>query len=424
MAFVGSARWPWRPFIVSTKRASARAGTSCAASSSASRSWRFITATSVNAAAMSAISFSSRMTMARCSACVLTKGSTRSSTRHARGCGMCRRPARWVCEDACRANAAASPQRSRATIIMDAAITGTGVHKRYRSVHALQGLDLTIRRGEFFGLLGPNGAGKSTLINIIAGLLRADSGQVAVLGHDVVGDYRRARARLGVVPQELVFDPFFTVREVLRIQAGYFGLGAENEPWLDELLAALDLSGKAGSNMRSLSGGMKRRVLIAQALVHKPEVLVLDEPTAGVDVELRQSLWQFVKRLHREGHTIVLTTHYLEEAEALCDRIAIIDHGNLVALDSKQALLEKAMGARCRLTVILAAPLAAGPASLADARKTQDGIRLEFQLDKGRDPIVAALDRLRAAGATVVDLQTEEADLEDIFVELTHRNRQ
>jgi len=307
---------------------------------------------------------------------------------------------------------------------MDAAITVTGVHKRYRSVHALQGLDLTIRRGEFFGLLGPNGAGKSTLINIIAGLVRADSGRVTVLGHDVVGDYRRARARLGVVPQELVFDPFFTVREVLRIQAGYFGLGAKNEPWLDELLAALDLSGKAASNMRSLSGGMKRRVLIAQALVHKPEVLVLDEPTAGVDVELRQSLWQFVKRLHREGHTIVLTTHYLEEAEALCDRIAIIDHGNLVALDSKQALLEKAMGARCRLTVILAAPLAAVPASLADALKTQDGIRLEFQLDKGRDPIVSVLDRLRAAGATVVDLQTEEADLEDIFVELTHRNRQ
>ena len=176
--------------------------------------------------------------------------------------------------------------------------------------------------------------------------------------------------------------------------------------------------------MRSLSGGMKRRVLIAQALVHKPEVLVLDEPPAGVDVELRQSLWQFVKRLHREGHTIVLTTHYIEEAEALCDRIAIIDHGNLVALDSKQAQLEKAMGARCRLTVILAAPLAAVPASLADALKTQDGSRLEFQLDKGRDPIVSVLDRLRAAGATIVDLQTEEADLEDIFVELTHRNRQ
>src|SRR3569623_1281379 len=267
---------------------------------------------------------------------------------------MCRRPARWVCEDACRANAAASPQRSRATIIMDAAITVTGVHKRYRSVHALQGLDLTIRRGEFFGLLGPNGAGKSTLIKIIAGLVRADSGRETVLGHDVVGDYRRARARLGVVPQEQVFDPFFTVREVLRIQAGYFGLGAENEPWLDELLAALDLSGKAGSNMRSLSGGMKRRVLIAQALVHKPEVLVLDEPTAGVDV----------------------------------------------------------------------APRAAVPAALADALKTQDGIRREFQLDKGRDPIVSVLDRLRAAGSTVVDLQTEEADLEDIFVELTHRNRQ
>ena len=306
---------------------------------------------------------------------------------------------------------------------MNTAITVESVHKHYRNVHALKGLDLTIQRGEFFGLLGPNGAGKSTLINIIAGLVRADSGRVAVLGHDVVGAYRRARAQLGVVPQELVFDPFFTVREVLRIQSGYFGLGDENMPWIDELLDALQLSGKADSNMRSLSGGMKRRVLIAQALVHKPKVLVLDEPTAGVDVELRQSLWQFVRRLHGEGHTIVLTTHYLEEAEALCDRIAIIDHGNLIALDSKQALLQKATGAPCRLTVILAAPLALLPASLADKLELQDGVRLDFRLDKGRDPIISVLDRLREAGAEIVDLQTEEADLEDIFVELTKRNR-
>src|SRR3569623_451838 len=297
---------------------------------------------------------------------------------------MCRRPARWVCEDACRANAAASPQRSRATIIMDAAITVTGVHKRYRSVHALQGLDLTIHRGEFFGLLGPNGAGKSTLLNIIAGLVRADSGCVAVLGHAVVAGYRRARAQLGVVPQELVFDPFFTVREVLRIQAGYFGLGEENAAWIDELLEALQLKDKANSNMRALSGGMKRRVLIAQDLVHKPKVLVLDDPPAGVEVALRQSLWHFVRRLHREGHTIVLTTHYLEEAEALCDRIAIIDHGALVALDTKQALLRKAGGARSRLVVILAAPLAMVPPSLADKLKQHDGERREIHLDKGR----------------------------------------
>lgn len=306
---------------------------------------------------------------------------------------------------------------------MDTAITVNEVRKHYGKVHALQGLNLTIQRGEFFGLLGPNGAGKSTLINIIAGLVRADSGRVTVLGHDVVNDYRQARAGLGVVPQELVFDPFFTVREVLRIQAGYFGLGKENDAWLDELIGALDLTDKADSNMRALSGGMKRRVLIAQALVHKPKVLVLDEPTAGVDVELRQTLWQFVKRLHREGMTIVLTTHYLEEAELLCDRIAIIDHGALIALDSKSALLNKLTGARSRLKVTLTAPLAAVPAALAGMLKQHDGTHLEFHLDKGRDSIMSVLDGLRAAGGEVVDLQTEEADLEDIFVQLTKRGR-
>ena len=306
---------------------------------------------------------------------------------------------------------------------MDTAITVNEVRKHYGKVHALQGLNLTIQRGEFFGLLGPNGAGKSTLINIIAGLVRADSGRVTVLGHDVVNDYRQARAGLGVVPQELVFDPFFTVREVLRIQAGYFGLGKENDAWLDELIGALDLTDKADSNMRALSGGMKRRVLIAQALVHKPKVLVLDEPTAGVDVELRQTLWQFVKRLHREGMTIVLTTHYLEEAELLCDRIAIIDHGALIALDSKSALLNKLTGARSRLKVTLTAPLAVVPAALAGILKQHDGTHLEFHLDKGRDSIMSVLDGLRAAGGEVVDLQTEEADLEDIFVQLTKRGR-
>ncbi len=306
---------------------------------------------------------------------------------------------------------------------MDTAIRVNEVRKHYGKVQALQGLNLSIARGEFFGLLGPNGAGKSTLINIVAGLVRADSGRVTVLGHDVVNDYRQARAGLGVVPQELVFDPFFTVREVLRIQAGYFGLGKENDAWLDELIGALDLTDKANSNMRSLSGGMKRRVLIAQALVHKPKVLVLDEPTAGVDVELRQTLWQFVRRLHREGMTIVLTTHYLEEAELLCDRIAIIDHGALIALDGKSALLNKLTGARSRLKVILAAPLAAVPAALAGILKQHDGTHLEFHLDKGRDSIMSVLDGLRAAGGEVADLQTEEADLEDIFVQLTKRGR-
>ena len=204
-------------------------------------------------------------------------------------------------------------------------------------------MTLAVRQGEFFGLLGPNGAGKTTLINIIAGLARASAGSVAVLGADVVADYRRARRMLGVVPQELVFDPFFSVRETLRIQSGYFGIRA-NHAWIDEVMHHLDLDAKADANMRSLSGGMKRRVLVAQALVHKPPVIVLDEPTAGVDVELRQGLWQFVRRLNRDGHTIVLTTHYLEEAEEHCQRIAMLKAGRVVALDTTQNLLASFAG--------------------------------------------------------------------------------
>jgi ABC-2 type transport system ATP-binding protein len=305
----------------------------------------------------------------------------------------------------------------------DAAISVQGVHKRYRTVHALKGLDLEIARGEFFGLLGPNGAGKSTLINITAGLVRPSAGRVAVMGHDVVSDYRRARACVGVVPQELVFDPFFNVRELLRIQAGYFNLGRENDAWIDELLEALQLTPQANTNMRALSGGMKRRVLIAQALVHKPEVVVLDEPTAGVDVELRQLLWVFIRRLHREGHTIVLTTHYLEEAENLCERIAIINHGELVALDRKQALLRKMSGARGKLTVYFRRPPAALPESLADKILTREDDHLEMYFEKSGDAIMAVLDSLRAAGAEVTDVKSEEADLEDVFVELLRRRR-
>jgi ABC-2 type transport system ATP-binding protein len=298
-----------------------------------------------------------------------------------------------------------------------AAVVISGVHKRYRDVHALRGVDLTIAQGEFFGLLGRNGAGKSTLIKIMAGLTRASAGTVGVLGHDVVRDYRQARRQLGVVPQELVFDPFFTVREVLRIQAGYFGLGKDNEVWREELLAALMLTEKGDTNMRALSGGMKRRALIAQALVHKPRVVVLDEPTAGVDVELRQSLWTFVKRLHAEGHTILLTTHYLEEAEMLCERIAILDRGSIVALDSKRALLARA--AHARLCLTLAAPLAQLPTALATRIKHAEGVRLELELRKGTDSVVAVLDALRDAGAIVIDLHLQEPDLEDVFLDIT-----
>src|SRR5665811_2629835 len=223
---------------------------------------------------------------------------------------------------------------------MTSAIQVSRVTKRYGQLLALDQIDLEVRKGEFFGLLGPNGAGKTTLISILAGLARADSGAVAVMGHDVVTDYRAARRSLGVVPQELVFDPFFTVRETLRIQSGYFGL-RDNDAWIDEILHHLDLTSKANANMRSLSGGMKRRVLVGQALVHKPPVIVLDEPTAGVDVELRQSLWGFIRKLNRDGHTVVLTTHYLDEAEALCGRIAMLKHGRIVALDTTSNLVNR-----------------------------------------------------------------------------------
>ena len=221
---------------------------------------------------------------------------------------------------------------------MAAAVSIVDVVKHFGALKALDGVSLEIAEGEFFGLLGPNGAGKTTLISTLAGLVRADSGRLAVLGHDVVRDYRQARSLLGVVPQELVFDPFFSVRETLRIQSGYFGL-RHNDAWIDEILDNLDLAGKADVNMRRLSGGMKRRVLVAQALVHKPPVIVLDEPTAGVDVELRQGLWQFVRRLNSEGHTIILTTHYLEEAEALCGRIALMKQGKVIALDTTANLM-------------------------------------------------------------------------------------
>src|SRR5437763_11744434 len=210
--------------------------------------------------------------------------------------------------------------------------------RRFGTVQALAGVDLTVEEGEFFGLLGPNGAGKTTLISLLAGLTHADTGTARVLGRDVVAEYRHTRRLLGVVPQELVFDPFFTVRETLKIQSGYFGI-RDNDAWIDELLHHLDLSARADANMRALSGGMKRRVLVGQALVHKPPVIVLDEPTAGVDVELRQSLWAFIRKLNRDGHTIILTTHYLEEAEALCTRIAILKAGRVVALDPTTNLL-------------------------------------------------------------------------------------
>jgi len=228
------------------------------------------------------------------------------------------------------------------------AIAVRGLVKRYPTVLALDGIDLEVQPGEFFGLLGPNGAGKTTLIGVLAGLVRATAGEARVMGHDVRTDYRAARRSLGVVPQEIVFDPFFTVREILRIQSGYFGI-ARNDAWIDEILHNLDLTSRAEANLRSLSGGMKRRVLVAQALVHRPPVIVLDEPTAGVDVELRQGLWQFIGRLNAAGHTIVLTTHYLEEAQQMCGRIAMLKAGRVVALAPTTELLARIGGGHARL---------------------------------------------------------------------------
>lgn len=302
------------------------------------------------------------------------------------------------------------------------AVAIRGVHKHYRTVHALRGVDLEIQRGEFFGLLGPNGAGKSTLINILAGLAHMDTGSVAVLGHDTVKNYRQARRALGIVPQELVYDPFFSVREVLRLQAGYFGLGRENDDWIEELLQALILVDKADTNMRSLSGGMKRRVLVAQALVHRPQVVVLDEPTAGVDVDLRQSLWQFIRRLHGEGHTIVLTTHYLEEAEALCDRIAILDRGAVIALDTKQGLLARGMDS-VMFSVHTERPVTQLPPTLEAKVKQRRGNELILQLHRHSDSIADVVDSLRAQGVVITDLHTEKPDLEDVFLELTRKER-
>jgi ABC-2 type transport system ATP-binding protein len=290
------------------------------------------------------------------------------------------------------------------------------VNKSYGSLQALNNVSLDIKQGEFFGLLGPNGAGKSTLISALAGLLRVDSGSLSILGHDVRSDYRLARQNLGVVPQEIVMDPFFTVRETLQFQSGYFGIKNNNE-WIDELLEQLNLSDKQDTNMRQLSGGMKRRVLIAQALVHKPPVLVLDEPTAGVDVELRQSMWRFVRRLNREGHTIVLTTHYLEEAEELCDRIAIIDQGEIIALESKQALLARGLGSK--LLVRTSHPIAIVPHELKDRVVRLEGKEIELTLHRDKDSIMDILDRLRAAPMQIEYVCVLSDSLQDVFVSMT-----
>jgi len=293
-----------------------------------------------------------------------------------------------------------------------AAIEISGITKRFGEFEALRGVDLRIEQGEFFALLGPNGAGKSTLINLLAGLLQPTSGNIRIMGHDVQTDYQRARSALGVVPQELVFDPFFNVREMLRFQAGYFGRGPENDAWVDEVIEGLGLTDKAHTNMRKLSGGMKRRALIAQALAHKPPVIVLDEPTAGVDVELRQMLWAFIQKLNQQGHTIILTTHYLEEAEALCERVAMMKQGKIVALDTTRALLKS--HAAKQLSLRLAGAL---PAQLQPLLKQQNGDEVVLALSE-LSQVEMVLSVLREAKVAIQDMQLQEADLEDVFLNL------
>ncbi len=299
---------------------------------------------------------------------------------------------------------------------MSAAIEITNISKSYGSLKALRDVSLSIAEGEFFGLLGPNGAGKTTLISIIAGLARADAGNVRLLGHDVIQDFQAARKNLGVVPQELVFDPFFTVRESLQLQSGYFGLG-KNDDWIDEVMHNLDLTDKANVNMRALSGGMKRRVLVAQALVHKPPVIVLDEPTAGVDVELRQTLWQFIGRLNQEKHTIVLTTHYLEEAQTWCNRIAMLQQGEIVALDTTNALIKRTSESR----LVLKPAQGELPESLKPllvTSHTASGTPAWTLRISEYGDIEKILQTLRENGVVVSDIQLKQPDLEDVFLRI------
>lgn len=294
---------------------------------------------------------------------------------------------------------------------MPSAITIQSVSKHFGDFVALDNVSFTVEAGEFFALLGPNGAGKTTLISSLAGLTRPTAGSIRIMDYDVVRDFRQARTNLGVVPQELVFDPFLSVRETLRFQSGYFGL-TRNDDWIDELLSKLGLSDKADVNMRALSGGMKRRVMVAQALVHRPPVIVLDEPTAGVDVELRQSLWTFVRELNQAGHTIVLTTHYLEEAQALCSRIAMLKRGRLIALEDKDRLL--AHSARREVSLKLGGPL---PEALHPLLRgsSEDAVVLQLPDLTALEPVLATL---REAHCEIRELSVIETDLEDVFVKM------
>ncbi len=301
---------------------------------------------------------------------------------------------------------------------MTPAVKVSGISKTYGSLAALDNIDFTIERGSFFGLLGPNGAGKSTLINIMSGLTNATSGDIEVMGHNVRSEWRKTRMTLGVVPQELAYDPFFTVREMLRLQSGYFGLGSSNHEWIEEILFHLDLDDKAKENIGNLSGGMKRRLLIAQALVHRPEVVVLDEPTAGVDVELRRSLWKYFRALNKKGQTIILTTHYLEEAETNCDRIGILNHGKLSAVDEKSRLLNQYPYRLLNLRLQEGSDKNI-PEKLKEKIVSSENGDICFRLHKENDKIGDIMEELHNANVKFIDLHTKEPGLEEVFMALT-----
>ncbi len=303
------------------------------------------------------------------------------------------------------------------------AIEARNLQKFYRSQsggppkHALKGIDLDIPRGAIFGLLGPNGAGKSTFINILAGLVIKSGGQARIWGFDIDKNPRKARASIGVVPQELNIDPFFTPADLLDLQAGMYGV-PKAERRTAEILEVLGLTDKAQAYARTLSGGMRRRLLVAKAMVHSPPILVLDEPTAGVDVELRQQLWEYVRTLNARGTTIVLTTHYLEEAEAMCDRIAIINHGQVIACEPTPQLLARISDKRLVITPTHA--LAQVPPGLAglNVECLRDG-KLAVQYNPADTPVMMLIERIKDAGIMIADISTEESDLEDVFLQLT-----
>jgi ABC-2 type transport system ATP-binding protein len=299
-----------------------------------------------------------------------------------------------------------------------AAISIVDLEKVYAGgKRALEGISLDVPRGQIFGLLGPNGAGKSTLINILAGLVNKTAGAASIWGFDIDRHPRNAKASIGIVPQELVFDPFFTPAETLEITAGLYGV-PKGERKTAELLRAVHLEDKANAYSRTLSGGMKRRLLVAKAMVHSPPILVLDEPTAGVDIELRQQLWSYVRRLNAEGVTIVLTTHYLEEAEELCDRIAIINHGRLIANETTRTLVGMALEKAVEVTVDRDVPILP-VAACFDKIELRGERTLAITYRKDRVNAGEVLSALQNDGFGIVDVSTREADLEDVFLNLT-----